>query len=91
MVKVLLIFLCLPIIFSSSTFAAVSHIDPDCIAPFAVYLIFTFVTATCVCSLITLLLTSLQFFDYCYVRYVYRRHHPRYQNPHIAALLHLQP
>lgn len=91
MVTVLLIFLCLPVIFSFSTFAAVSDLDPECLAPFAVYLIFTFVTATCVCSIITLLITSLQFFDYYYVRIVYRRHHPRYQNPQIAALLQLQP
>lgn len=91
MVTVLFIFLCLPIIFASSTFASVSHINPDCLTPFTVYLIFAFVTATCVCSLITLLITSLQIFDYYYVRFVYRRHHPHYQNPQIAALLQLQP
>lgn len=87
MVTLLSILFCLPIIFISTTFAAASHLDPECLPPFLVYLIVTFIICIAVASIASFLLIVLQIADYLYVRITYRRHHPEYRNREIAALL----
>lgn len=79
--------LCLPIIFVSSTFAAVSHVEAECLPPFAVYLIFAFVCCTAIASIACFFVTIFQAADYLYVRFVYFRHHPEYRNQNVASLL----
>lgn len=83
----LLVLLCLPIIYASTTFAAAAHLDVDCISPFLVYLIFTFICCTAICSVATLFVTIFQAADYLYVRVVYHRHHPDYRYNRVARLL----
>ncbi|ALE30408.1 RID-alpha [Simian adenovirus 16] len=87
MLSIFLILLALPIIFISSAFASVSQLEAECISPFVAYLIFAFVGCITICSIVCFLITAFQCIDYFYVRWVYRRHHPRYQNRDVAALL----
>ena len=55
MVTPLLLLVCLPIIYASTTFAAVSHLDTDCLPALLTYLIFTSVCCTAICSIATFL------------------------------------
>ncbi|AAX19418.1 E3 RID-alpha [simian adenovirus 1] len=87
MVAAFLLLLCLPIIFVSSTFAAVSHLEPECLPPFDVYLILTFVCCISICSIACFFITIFQAADYFYVRIAYFRHHPEYRNQNVASLL----
>lgn len=87
MIYFFLVLFTLPVIFASTAFATVSHLDPECISPFAAYLIFTFLACISICSIVGFLFTAFQCIDYIYVRWVYRRHHPRYENQSVAALL----
>ncbi|ALE30444.1 RID-alpha [Simian adenovirus 19] len=87
MVAAFVLLLCLPIIFVSTSFAAVSHLDPDCLPPFDVYLIFTFLCIIAICSIASFFVVIFQAADYAYVRIVYFRHHPQYRNRDVATLL----
>ena len=87
MVASLLLLLCLPIIYASTTFAAASHLDTDCLPPFLVYLIFSLICCIAICSIATFFVAIFQAADYLYVRVVYSRHHPRYQDREVASLL----
>lgn len=87
MVAALCILFCLPIICVSTTFAATSHLDTDCLSPFLVYLILTFVVCTSITSIACFFVTIFQAADYIYVRFAYFRHHPEYRNQQVATLL----
>lgn len=87
MVTPLLLLVCLPIIYASTTFAAVSHLDTDCLPALLTYLIFTSVCCTAICSIATFFVAIFQTADYLYVRVAYYRHHPQYRNHEVAALL----
>lgn len=87
MVAAFFILLCIPIICASTTFAAVSHLEPDCLPPFVVYLILTFVVCTAITSIACFFVTIFQAADYLYVRFAYFRHHPEYRNQNVASLL----
>lgn len=87
MVTPLLLLVCLPIIYASTTFAAVSHLDTYCLPALLTYLIFTSVCCTAICSIATFFVTIFQTADYLYVRVAYYRHHPQYRNHEVAALL----
>ena len=87
MVTPLLLLVCLPIIYASTTFAAVSHLDTDCLPALLTYLIFTSVCCTAICSIATFFVAIFQTADYLYVRVAYYRHHPQYRNHEVVALL----
>ncbi|AFD21955.1 E3 RID-alpha [Simian adenovirus A1173] len=87
MPTLLFILLALPVIFISTAYATVSHLEAECLSPFVVYLIFTFLGCISICSIVAFLITTFQCVDYVYVRWVYRHHHPQYQNREVAALL----
>ncbi len=89
MPRIFIYLLLLPLFLGSSTLAAVSHIEVDCLTPFTVYLLFGFVICTFVCSVITVVICFIQCIDYICVRVAYFRHHPQYRNRDIAALLRL--
>lgn len=85
MVTPLLLLVCLPIIYASTTFAAVSHLDTDCLPALLTYLIFTSVCCTAICSIATFFVAIFQTADYLYVRVAYYRHHPQYRNHEVAV------
>ncbi|ALE30374.1 RID-alpha [Simian adenovirus 13] len=83
--------LTVPVTLATVSFATATHLEPECLPPFQVYLVFSFLCCTCIASLITLLLVFFQFVDYFLVRLRYRHHAPQFQNPNVARLLALQP
>ncbi len=72
-----------------ATLAAATSVSPDCIGPFATYLLFALITCICVSSTVCLVINFFQLIDWIFVRFAYLRHHPEYRNHDIAALLRL--
>ncbi|AEF59062.1 E3 RID-alpha [Simian adenovirus 20] len=87
---IFLLLLITPVTFFTTSFSAAATLDPQCLPPMEVYLVYMMLCCVTICSITCFTFVFLQCIDYFWVRLYYRRHAPQYQNQQIASLLDLQ-
>lgn len=87
---IFLLLLITPVTFFTISFSAAATLDPQCLPPMEVYLVYMLLCSVTICSITCFIFVFLQCIDYFWVRLYYRRHAPQYQNQQIARLLDLQ-